>query len=90
MVKVERSNSRRKVFVKVPGNKVKIHYRARRPKAHKCAICGQPLKGTPNYIPSELRKLPKTAKRPSRIYGGQICHKCLKKILIEKALEMDN
>ena len=76
--------------MKAPGNSVKIHYRARKPKAHKCAICGQPLKGTPNYAPSQLKKISKTKKRPSRIYGGQICHSCLRKMLIKEALNLDN
>ncbi len=90
MVKVERSNSRRKIFVKVPGNNVKMHYAARRPKVHKCSVCGKPLKGTPNYVPSKLKKLSKTQKRPSRKFGGQICHNCLRKMLIKEALSLDN
>lgn len=90
MVKVEKSNSRRKIFVKVPGNSVKIHYVARRPKAHICSVCGKPLKGTPNHINSQIKKLSKTQKRPSRIYGGQICHECLRKMLIKEALSLDN
>ncbi|ALL01045.1 50S ribosomal protein L34e [Pyrodictium delaneyi] len=76
-----RSRSLRRVFVRTPGGETRIHYEKRRPGPAKCAICGSPLNGVPRLRPVELRKLPKTAKRPERMYGGVLCPKCLTKLL---------
>jgi len=76
-----RSRSLRRVYVRLPGGDTVIHYEKRRPGPARCAICGRPLNGVPRLRPVELRKLPKTAKRPERMYGGVICPECLAKLL---------
>lgn len=76
-----RSRSLRRVFVRTPGGETRIHYEKRKPGPAKCAICGNPLNGVPRLRPVELRKLPKTAKRPERMYGGVLCPSCLTKLL---------
>ena len=58
-----------------------MHYEKRRPGPARCAICGRPLHGVPRLRSSELRRLPKTAKRPERIYGGVVCPSCLAKLI---------
>jgi large subunit ribosomal protein L34e len=35
----------------------------------------------PRLRPVELRKLPKTKKRPQRIFGGVLCPSCLTRVL---------
>jgi len=85
MIKHERSKGRRRVKVKVPSGKVVIRYEQRKPKVAKCARCGKPLHGVPRLIPSKLRKLPKTKKRPERPYGGYLCSKRMKEAMKEKA-----
>jgi len=80
-----RSRSLRRVYVRLPGGETVVHYEKRRPGPARCAICGRPLNGVPRLRASELRRLPKTAKRPERIYGGVICPSCLAK-LIKKAV----
>ena len=78
-----RTRSRRKVIVRTPGGRVTIHYEPRKPGPAKCAICGKPLNGVPREIPSVLKKLAKTEKRPERPYGGYICPECLSRLLRE-------
>ncbi len=77
----QKTRSRRRVYVRLPGGDTVIHYEKRRPGPARCAICGRPLNGVPRLRPVELRKLPKTAKRPERMYGGVICPSCLEKLL---------
>ncbi|BEP17510.1 50S ribosomal protein L34e [Pyrofollis japonicus] len=76
-----RTRSLRKIHVRLPGGETAVHYEKRRPSPARCAICGRPLSGVPRLRPVELRRLPKTAKRPERIFGGVICHECLEKLL---------
>jgi large subunit ribosomal protein L34e len=76
-----RTGSLRKLRVRTPGGETVTHYEKRRPGPAKCALCGAPLNGVPRLRPTELRKLPKTAKRPERMYGGVLCHSCLEMLL---------
>ena len=76
-----RSRSLARVYVRLPSSTVTVHYRKRRPNRAKCAMCGRELNGVPNLRPVELRKLPKTARRPERPYGGYLCPACLRKYL---------
>ena len=80
-----RSRSLRRVYVKTPGGKTIIHYRRRKPGKPQCAECGDVLKGVARGITAEIKKLSKTEKRPERPYGGNLCSKCSRKLIIEKA-----
>ena len=82
-----RSRSKRKVFVRTPGARTVVHYRARKPSKAKCAGCGKQLAGVPREIPSKLKKLPKTARRPERPYGGVLCSKCMREKIRQEALK---
>ena len=77
-----KSRSLRRVYVKTPGAKVKLHYRKKKPKATRCGMCKKPLKG----IPRDVSKLPKTKKTPQRPFGGLLCSKC-KRITIKKGIK---
>ena len=83
-----RSTSWIKKKVTTPGGKKKVHYLKRKNSAAKCASCGKTLNGVPKKTTSEIRKLPKTKKRPERPYGGNLCHACLKEKIAEKALSV--
>jgi len=76
-----RSRSLRRVYVRTPGGRTVIHYEKRKPLPAKCAVCGAELHGVPRLRPVELRKLPKSLRRPERMYGGVICPRCLKTLL---------
>ncbi|MBL7169713.1 MAG: 50S ribosomal protein L34e [Candidatus Aenigmarchaeota archaeon] len=79
-----RSRSLKRSQKKVPGGRTVTHYRRRKPSLAKCAKCGSLLKGVPRLRPSDLRKLPKTKKRPERPYGGNLCSSCMRKVFREK------
>ena len=71
-----RSRSVRRIYRKTPGGRTVIHYdRLKRSKA-RCAVCGRELGGVP-LGKEELRKLPKSLKRPERMFGGVLCPSCL-------------
>ena len=84
-----KSNSMRKVFVKTPGNRVTVHYRARNPSVARCAICNDPLKGVPRLLPAKQRNAPISKRRPSRPYGGYACTRCMRRILQDKVMNTE-
>jgi large subunit ribosomal protein L34e len=51
----------------------------------RCAVCGKPLHGVPRLKQTEMRKLPKTKRRPERPYGGYMCTVCTREQLRQKA-----
>ena len=80
-----RSGSFKKIYKRGPGNKTLMHYRRKKPSKAKCASCGITLNGVPRGRPHEIAELSKTEKRPERPYGGYLCPKCLKRLMIERA-----
>ncbi len=81
----KKSGTLRKVFKKTPGSKVVISYEKRKPKAHKCAVCGKQLPGIPRLRSTEMKNLAKTEKRPERKYGGVLCSSCARKQIVIEA-----
>ncbi|MBI2654657.1 50S ribosomal protein L34e [Candidatus Woesearchaeota archaeon] len=79
-----RSRSLRKVYRKVSGGRVSIHYKKRKPKAAHCGNCGAVLKGVPRELPYKMRSMAKTKKRPERPFGGVLCSKCMRQEIINK------
>jgi large subunit ribosomal protein L34e len=75
----------RKIFVRTPGSKVKVHFRESKPKKAKCGSCARQLQGVPRERPANLGKLPKTARRPERPYGGVLCSSCMRSLIKDKA-----
>ena len=73
-----RSRSYRKVKVRVPGGRQKIHYRQRRASEARCAKCGQVLHGLPRRRPIRLGGLPKSQLSVNRPYGGNLCSSCMR------------
>ncbi|RLF16628.1 MAG: 50S ribosomal protein L34e [Thermoprotei archaeon] len=80
-----RTRSKKRVAVRLPGGDTVIHYKREKPGIAKCANCGAPLGGVPRLLPHELRKLPKSSRRPNRPYGGYLCPTCLR-LGIQRAL----
>ncbi|MEM0026866.1 MAG: 50S ribosomal protein L34e [Ignisphaera sp.] len=75
-----RSRSYKRMHRKTPGGKTVVHYERRKNTPMKCARCGAILNGVP--IKDDLRrKLPKTLKRPQRMFGGVLCANCLREAL---------
>ncbi len=84
-----KSTSLRKVFVRAPSG-VRVHYRRGRQQKPKCRLCNDFLKGVPHGTNAQIRKHSKTEKRPSRMFGGNLCSKCMRKTLVERARTMIN
>ncbi len=80
-----KSRKKAKIFVKVPGGALKIHYKKRKPQFAHCAICATRLLGVPRLLTSKFRNLPKSSKRPKRIFGGYLCSSCARDQIISKA-----
>ncbi|HLC52517.1 MAG TPA: 50S ribosomal protein L34e [Candidatus Nanoarchaeia archaeon] len=80
-----KSGRYRKIFVRTPGSKVNVHYRERKPSIAKCGSCKKPLAGIPRERPAIFGKLPKTARRPERPYGGALCSRCTRELIKQKA-----
>ena len=76
-----KSHTLRKVFVRTPGSKTVVHFRRRKPSKAICGTCKKLLMGVPREIPRRMANLPKTAKRPERPYGGNLCSSCTRKLL---------
>ena len=72
----DRSTSVRKIKRRAPSGKSREYYRRRKtkPKAS-CALCAGSLRG--------LGTGAKSKRRPSRKFGGNLCHRCQAKVLVE-------
>ncbi|UCG37454.1 MAG: 50S ribosomal protein L34e [Candidatus Bathyarchaeota archaeon] len=71
-----RTRSRKRKRHSLSGGRSKTSLREEMIGGRRCTSCG----GTIPFLPrsaSKIRKLPRSQKRISRSYGGQICHSCL-------------
>ena len=80
-----RSRTFRRIYTKLPGNKVVIHYKRRMPKKAHCGSCGSELKAVPRALTYKMMNMPKSYKRPERPYGGNLCSRCMRNLFVEKA-----
>lgn len=64
-----KSRNFRKVQVRtVKGSK--DAFKRRKPVVAKCVVTGESLKGVPRALPGDLKNVPRSARRPSRPFGG--------------------
>ena len=82
---MHKSRRLRKVFVKTPGGKNKVHYRQRKPRKATCPVEGTPLAGVPRELPAKMRNIPKSQRRPERPYGGILSSKATRSLLKQRA-----
>lgn len=80
-----RSRTFRRVYVKTPGGDVRIHYKKRKPSKPQCAKCGTELKGVIAARQLDMKRFPKTYKRPERMFGGYYCSSCSRQKIKEMA-----
>lgn len=81
-----RSRTYRRVFRKTTSG-VALHYRRRKPSRAQCGECGALLHGVPRELPYKMASMPKTKKRPERPYGGNLCSRCMRILIIEKNMQ---
>ena len=74
-----------RAHTKTPGGIVVMHYKKRKHGKAQCAQCGDYLKGVFTGPVHTMNMLSKTQKRPERPYGGVLCSRCMRKVMIEKA-----
>jgi len=84
-----KSNTMRKVFVKAPGNTVKVHYKKRKPKKAVCPVHGTLLSGVARETPAKIKNMPKTKKRPERPYGGVLSSRAMRDKMKQKARSLE-
>ena len=82
-----RTSRFRRIIRKIPGGALVIHYKKKKPGQARCASCGKPLSGVKRNIPSKIRKLAKSKKKPNRPYGGNLCPKCSREAVKGKTLK---
>lgn len=70
----------KKVKVRTTSGRVVIRPRREKFSPAKCAGCGKELLG----VPSGMRNLAKSERRPSRAYGGYYCGSCVREVFREK------
>ncbi len=73
-----RSNSFKKKKINTPGSRSVIHYKKKKVAFAKCGKCGSILHGVPRKRINEIKKLPKSKKRPNRPYAGNLCSACMR------------
>ena len=82
-----KSRTFRRVKKSTPGGRNVTHFERRKPSKAICGGCGATLKGVPREIPTKMMNLSKTQKRPERPFGGVLCSKCTREVIIMKAHE---
>ena len=80
-----RTKNRKRHNLRLPGGGLETHYKQEKPDVRQCSRCGRELPGVPRSVPSKVRKLAPSQRRVERIYGGQLCHGCLRDLLKEAA-----
>lgn len=81
-----RSHSKLRIIRRVPGNTTKLHHIRRKPSPAHCPVTGEVLRGVPCLRPAQIRKLPKSARRPNRPYGGKVSSKALANAILSKVI----
>ncbi|MFT4343158.1 MAG: 50S ribosomal protein L34e [Candidatus Woesearchaeota archaeon] len=84
-----KSRTLRKIFVKAPGNTVKVHYRRRKPGKATCPIYGTALAGVPQENTTKIRNMPKTMRRPERPFGGVLSSRAMRDKMKVKARSLE-
>jgi len=76
-----RTRSRKRHLLRLPGGRVKTRFKREKVSVLRCSRCGGILHGGPRLIPSRLGKLSASEKRVERMFGGHLCHSCLRNLL---------
>ena len=82
-----RSRSLARKRLRIPGGELTVHFEKRNPSQAKCNTCGTLLKGVPRKTVDQIKKIGKSVRRPSRPYGGNLCTKCSRELIKQKARE---
>ena len=79
-----RSRTFRRVYVRTPSGENKLTYRRRKNAKPQCAECKADLPGVARGTKTQVRALPRSARRPERPFGGVLCTKCTRRTIIAR------
>lgn len=80
-----KSRTFRRIFKKTPGGRNVMHYVKRKVGKPSCTKCTKELQSTARGRKAEIKKIPKSARRPERPFGGVLCSTCARLTHIAKA-----
>lgn len=80
-----RSRKYRKIRKKVPGGRLAYKYVKKRQAENQCSKCGGILHGTSRE--RQFKSVSKTARRPNRPYGGNLCSACTRLMVKSKIIK---
>lgn len=80
----QRTKKVRRIKRRLPGGRTVIRFEKKDHSKPVCSVCKKPLAGVKSGRTAELKKLPKSKKRPNRPYGGQLCSRCMREKIKEK------
>lgn len=83
-----RSRTLRRIKRKIPGGASVIHYLKRKPSRPRCSSCKRILHGVASKRPAGMKRLSKSKKVTSRIFGGNMCPSCAKQRIKERVHRM--
>ncbi|MBN2202577.1 MAG: 50S ribosomal protein L34e [Candidatus Aenigmarchaeota archaeon] len=75
------NKSQRKICRKASGGRTVVHIKKKKPEHVLCYVCGAKLNRA-KLTGSQIKKLPKTKRRPQRPYP-ELCSKCMRKKIKE-------
>ena len=67
-----------------PGNKTVTVYKSKKPSVARCQLTGQKLSGVPRLSQAKIKHLSRSARRPTRPFGGVLSPAAMKRVLIER------
>ncbi|KAL4703668.1 hypothetical protein ACJJTC_016212 [Scirpophaga incertulas] len=79
-----KSNQRR--IVRTPGGRLVYQYVKKAKKIPRCGQCKSKLRGIEPARPAERSRLCYRKKTVKRVYGGVLCHKCVKQRIVRAFL----
>jgi len=83
MVRPSKRRMRRRERRSPTGKPVRIYKRGK-PRRRVCALCAAVLHGVPKARPSELRKVARSGRAPTRLFAGVLCGNCVAVLVKEK------
>ncbi|MDO8642931.1 MAG: 50S ribosomal protein L34e [Candidatus Woesearchaeota archaeon] len=83
-----KSHTYRRVFQRVPSGVSRLFYKKRKPSKAVCGSCKLVLPGVACATPRKMQNMSKSSKRPERPFGGVLCTRCMRSVMVAKARSM--
>lgn len=80
----KRTRTVKRKQVVTPGNKTVTRYSSKKPSVARCQLTGQKLSGVPRASKTKIKTMSKSARRPTRPFGGVLSPAAMRRVLIER------